>query len=45
MQNKQWMLILLLSAGVGLTACQKRDTDTPQQDQTTSPTSIDEDKK
>ena len=33
-------LILLL----GLTACQKRDTDTPEQDKTTSPHSIDKDK-
>ena len=29
---------------VGLTACQKRDTDTPEQDKTTSPHSIDKDK-
>lgn len=29
---------------VGLTACQKQDTDTSQQDKTTSPHSMDKDK-
>lgn len=45
MQKAHWMVIAVLSLGLGLSACQKRDTDTAQQDQTTSPTSMDEDKK
>lgn len=45
MQKPQWIIIIALSLGLGLSACQKRDTDTHQQDKTTSPTSIDQDKK
>lgn len=36
--------ILSLVLMVGLTACQKRDTDTDQQDQSTTPHSVDKDK-
>lgn len=35
--------IFSLIAILGLTACQKRDTDTTQQDKTTSPSSMDKD--
>ncbi|WP_265733413.1 hypothetical protein [Acinetobacter terrae] len=38
------LVIVGLVALVGLTACQKKDTDTPQQDKTTSPHSMDKDK-
>ena len=36
--------ILSLVLMVGLTACQKRDTDTNKQDQSTTPHSVDKDK-
>lgn len=35
--------ILSLAMLIGLTACQKRDTDTQKQDQTTTPHSVDKD--
>ena len=38
------LVIVGLVAVVGLTECQKRDTDTSQQDKTTSPHSMDKDK-
>ena len=38
------IMIVGLVAMVGLTACQKHDTDTAQQDKTTSPHSMDKDK-
>ena len=38
------LVIVGLVAMVGLIACQKQDTDTPQQDKTTSPHSMDKDK-
>ncbi|WP_425919352.1 hypothetical protein [Acinetobacter sp. TSRC1-2] len=37
-------MIVGLIVVVGLTACQKQDTDTSQQDKTTSPHSMDKDK-
>ncbi|WP_407303889.1 hypothetical protein [Acinetobacter sp.] len=37
-------MIMGLVTMLGLTACQKHDTDTPQQDKTTSPHSMDKDK-
>lgn len=40
----KFFTILSLVLLVGLTACQKRDADTDQQDKTTSPHSIDKDK-
>ncbi|WP_416202351.1 hypothetical protein [Acinetobacter sp. ANC 4470] len=40
----KFFTILGLVLLVGLTACQKRDTDTSQQDKTTSPHSMDQDK-
>ncbi len=38
------LMIVGLIVVVGLTACQKQDTDTSQQDKTTSPHSMDKDK-
>ncbi len=35
--------ILSLAMLIGLTACQKRDSDTQKQDQTTTPHSVDKD--
>ena len=40
----KFFTVLSLVFLVGLTACQKRDTDTSQQDKTTSPHSMDKDK-
>lgn len=45
MQKSHWIIMVALSLGLGLSACQKRDSDTHQQDKTTSSTSIDQDKK
>lgn len=38
------IVILSVVFALGLTACQKRDTDTHQQDQSTTPHSLDQDK-
>ena len=40
----KYLAIFCLTLSLGLTACQKRDTDTPEQDKTTSPHSIGKDK-
>ena len=40
----KFFTILSIVLLVGLTACQKRDTDTSEQDKTTSPHSMDKDK-
>lgn len=44
MHAMKFLTIVGLVIMVGLTACQKRDTDTNQQDKTTSPHSMDKDK-
>ncbi|MEG1489020.1 MAG: hypothetical protein RSC46_05360 [Acinetobacter sp.] len=40
----QYLAIFCLILSLGLTVCQKRDTDTSEQDKTTGPHSIDKDK-
>ncbi len=44
MNKGRLIVAITLMLSLGLSACQKRDTDTHEQDKTTSPTSLDQDK-